>query len=180
MWPVMGGIKWERHYHAIVAAPPQPGDVFLGRLAWLALRLAASGLAFLVVAVLLGGAPSAGAGLAVPVAVLTGVATGAPLMAYAATQDTDVNFALVMRLAVLPLFLFSGTFFPVDQLPGGVRPFVWLSPLWHGVELCRAATTGRWSDLGPAAVVAHVAALGALVVAGALVGVRTFDRRLAP
>ena len=81
-----------------------------------------------------------------------------------------------MRLAVFPLFLFSGTFFPVSLLPGWAQWLVVFSPLWHAVELCRAATTGHggWVDLG------HVAALCACVVAGAWWGHRTFTRRLSP
>jgi lipooligosaccharide transport system permease protein len=178
LWPVMGGMKWTRHFHAMVASPMRPADVYLGGLLWLAARLVVSSSAFLVVAAMLGGVRSPGAVLAVPAAVLAGVSLGAPLMAFAATQDQDGNFGLVMRLLVLPLFLFSGTFFPVDLLPDGVRPLLWLSPLWHGVELCRAATTGRWSALGPVATLAHVAVLGALTAAGAAVGIRTFTRRL--
>jgi lipooligosaccharide transport system permease protein len=100
-------------------------------------------------------------------------------MAYAATQEEDGNFGLIMRLLVLPLFLFSGTFFPVDQLPAALQPLVWLSPLWHGVELARAATTGQWAELGVGGVLAHLAFLTALLTAGLVAGIRTFDRRLA-
>ena len=82
---------------------------------------------------------------------------------------------MIMRLGVLPLFLFSGTFFPISQLPGGLRPFAALSPLWHGVELARAATTGRFDAL---AVVVHVAVLVGCIVVSALFGVRAFARRL--
>ena len=81
-----------------------------------------------------------------------------------------------MRLAVFPLFLFSGTFFPVSLLPDWSQWLVVLSPLWHAVELCRAATTGNgsWVDL------AHVAVLCACIAAGARWGHRTFTRRLSP
>jgi len=77
---------------------------------------------------------------------------------------------------VFPLFLFSGTFFPVSLLPDWARWLVVFSPLWHAVELCRAATTGHgsWADVG------HVAALGACLLAGAWWGHRTFTRRLSP
>ena len=69
---------------------------------------------------------------------------------------------------MLPLFLFSGTFFPISQLPDWLQPLAWLSPLWHGVELCRAATTGSSPSAGT--VVGHVAVLVACVAAGLLVG----------
>ena len=82
-----------------------------------------------------------------------------------------------MRVGVMPLFLFSGTFFPVSQLPHVLRPVAGVSPLWHGVELARAATTGHLR-LGPDVV--HVAFLLGCVVAGWAWGRHTFTRRLAP
>jgi len=176
LWPVLSGFKWMRHYEAMSAAVPRPGDIYDGVVAWLGCHVALSSTAFLVVAALLGGVHSAWAPLAVPAAVLGALALGAPLAAFSATQDSDVAFSPIMRLAVFPLFLFSGTFFPVSLLPGWGQGLVVLSPLWHAVELCRAATTGRggWVDVG------HVAVLAACIVAGALWGHRTFARRLSP
>ena len=176
LWPVLSGFKWMRHYHAMSAAVPRPGDIYDGVVAWLGCHVAISSSAFLVVAALLGGVHSDWAVLAVPAAVLGALSIVAPLMAFAATQESDAAFSPLMRLIVFPLFLFSGTFFPVSLLPGWGQALVVLSPLWHAVELCRAATTGRggWVDL------AHVAALLACVVAGGLWGHRTFARRLAP
>jgi lipooligosaccharide transport system permease protein len=178
LYSVMAGTKWLRHFHAMVSAPLRPADVFLGSLGWMSTRLTMSTTVFLAVATVLGGVASPGAVLAIPVAVLTAVAFGSCLMAYAATQETDSNFGLVMRLLVLPLFLFSGTFFPVDQLPQAVQPFVWLSPLWHGIELARAATTGRWDALGLSGVLVHTAVLVGLLALGARLGVSTFTRKL--
>jgi lipooligosaccharide transport system permease protein len=131
------------------------------------------------VATVLGGVPSPWALLAVPAAVLTGAAMASPLMAFAATQEEDGNFGLVMRLLVLPLFLFSGTFFPVAQLPGVLPTLAWVSPLWHGIELARAATTGRWAEMGAAAGALHVLVLVAVLAVGVVAGRRTFAARLA-
>jgi lipooligosaccharide transport system permease protein len=75
------------------------------------------------------------------------------------------------------MFLFSGTFFPVSQLPDGLEPVARLTPLWHAVELCRGATTGT---LGLVEALVHLAVLAAFVAAGAWFGVRTFRDRLAP
>jgi lipooligosaccharide transport system permease protein len=75
----------------------------------------------------------------------------------------------------MPLFLFSGTFFPVSQLPDVLQRLSWLSPLWHGVELCRGAMTGS-IDFFPA--VAHVAVLVACIVGGWYWGTRSFTRKL--
>jgi lipooligosaccharide transport system permease protein len=176
LWPVMSGFKWMGHYHAMSAAVPRPADIYDGVVAWMGCHVGMTSTAFLAVAAMLGGVHSAWAPLAVPAAVLGALAIVAPLTAYAATQDNDASFSPLMRLLVFPLFLFSGTFFPVSVLPGWGQSLLVLSPLWHAVELCRAATTGRggWVDVG------HVAALVACVVAGAWWGHRSFARRLAP
>ena len=176
LWPVLSGFKWMQHYHAMSAAVPRPGDIYDGAVAWLGCHVALSSTVFLIVATLLGGVHSAWAPLAVPATVLGALALGAPLAAFSATQDSDAAFSPIMRLAVFPLFLFSGTFFPVSLLPGWGQGLVVLSPLWHAVELCRAATTGRGSWVA----VGHVAALLACIFAGVIWGHRTFARRLCP
>ncbi|HKH25210.1 MAG TPA: ABC transporter permease [Acidimicrobiales bacterium] len=176
LWPVMSGVKWTKTYHAASATPLAPSDVYGGYLVWMAVRLAMNATAFLVVAALLGGVPSAWGVFAVPAAVAGALAFAAPLAAYSASQDSDLAFPIIMRIVVMPMFLFSGTFFAVEQLPAGIRPLAWVTPLWHAVELARGATTG---SLGLAAVAGHVAFLAACIAAGAWWGARTFGRRLA-
>ncbi|MDD9371663.1 MAG: ABC transporter permease, partial [Acidimicrobiales bacterium] len=90
--------------------------------------------------------------------------------------ESDVTFPIVMRIAVMPMFLFSGTFFPIDQLPGWLEPLAWATPLWHAVELCRGATTG---SISLAAAVGHMAFLAVVTALGARWGVRTFRAKLA-
>ena len=106
---------------------------------------------FLVVAAILGGVPSWWGVLAIPAAVLGASVFVAALNAYAVTQESDLPFAVIMRIGMFPLFLFSGTFFPISRLPDWLQPVSWLSPLWHGVELCRAATTGSSPSAGTVA-----------------------------
>ena len=84
-----------------------------------------------------------------------------------------------MRFLILPLFLFSGTFFPLTQLPTWLQTVVWLSPLWHGVELCRG---GHHRAVGPAAALGCSATSWcsvAFTAAGCRWGTRTFTARLA-
>lgn len=175
LWPTMAGMKWIRTYHGMAATPIGPQDVYLGVVGWTAVRATLGAIAFVIVAALLGAVPSWWAPLAVPAAVLCGTAFAAPLVAFAATQETDARFPVIMRVGVIPLFLFSGTFFPIAELPGWLQPWCWLSPLWHGVELCRSATTGH---VNPGTAVAHVLVLGACILAGTAWGRRTFIRRL--
>ena len=123
---------------------------------------------FLVVATILGGVPSWWGVLAIPAAVLGASVFAAALNAYAVTQDSDLPFAVIMRIGLFPLFLFSGTFFPTSRLPDWLQPVSWFSPLWHAVELCRAATTGSSPSFGTVA--GHVAFLVARAGGRLLVG----------
>jgi lipooligosaccharide transport system permease protein len=176
MWPVMGQIKWMKTAHAAAATPLRPADVYGGYVVWTACKLSINAVFFLVVATLLGGVPSAWGVLAIPAAVAGALAIGAPLAAYSAGRESDVSFPIIFRVLVMPLFLFSGTFFAVSQLPAAIRPLAWVSPLWHAVELARAATTGD-IELLPAA--GHVAFLAACITAGWMWGTRVYTRRLA-
>ena len=177
LWPVVAGVKWIRMYHGMVATPIRAADVFGGFVLWQTIRTMLGATVFLFVAALLGAIPSAWGVLAIPAAGLTAAAFCAPLAAFSVMQETDFRFPVIMRLGILPLFLFSGTFFPIDELPNWLEPLAVLSPLWHGVELARRATTADWSLLP---VVGHVAFLVAIVAAGWCVGTRTFTRRLTP
>jgi lipooligosaccharide transport system permease protein len=177
LWRVMGGIKWNRNFHAAAATALTPGQVYGGYLTWIGSRAIVNATLFVAVAAALGAVPSAWGVLAIPAAALGGLSLAAPLTAYSAGRDSDLSFTLVMRIAIVPMFLFSGTFFPIDQLPDGLQPLARVTPLWHAVELCRGATTGSLS-LGAAAV--HTGFLVACVVAGGWWGVRTFRRKLAP
>jgi lipooligosaccharide transport system permease protein len=107
---------------------------------------------------------------------LAGLAVAAPVTAFTAgVEDEGSAFSVIFRLVLIPMTLFSGTFFPVDRLPAVVRPITWLSPLWHGTELARAAVLGGASPLGA---LGHSAFLVAVVVVGSVVAVRRFRRRL--
>ena len=176
LWPIMGGVKWMGQYNSMVTTAMTPGDVYGGLVLSAAVRALVASLLFLAVAAPLGGTGSWWAPLAAVSAVLLAAATTAVLAAYAVTQQSDETFPLVMRLGIIPLFLFSGTFFPVEQLPGLLRPLVWLSPLWHAVEPARDLTTG---DVGLSTPL-HLLVLVAITAAAVPFGVRRFARRLTP
>ncbi len=177
MYPVIAAVKWAGTYKAMLATPLGVRSVVAGHLGWIALRLAMVAGAFVVVMAAFGAAESPRVVAAIPAAVLGGVALAAPLMAFSARCEDDTSFAYVQRFVIIPMFLFSGTFFPISQLPAALRPVAWLTPLWHGVELCRGITLGT---LGVLAAAGHVAYLGAMAVAGYGVALVTFRRRLKP
>jgi lipooligosaccharide transport system permease protein len=174
-WPVMGHFQWIKTYYAQVASPLRVVDIVGGHLAFNAFRVVTSSLAFLVVAAAFGTLHSPWAAAALPVVVLLGLAVGAPTMAYSATVRSDSYLALLFRFAVIPMTLFAGVFFPVESLPVGLRWLAYASPLWHGVDLCRAATLGvapEWSVGG------HVSYLALWAAAGCWLAHRAFRRRL--
>jgi lipooligosaccharide transport system permease protein len=175
MYPVMGAIKWIRTYFAMLATPLGAIDVLIGHLAWIALRLLGVTAIYLGIMALFGTVQSPFALLAIPAGVLTGMAFAAPIAAFAATQTNDVSFTALYRFGLIPLFLFSGTFFPITQLPGWLQAVAELTPLYHGVALCRGLTLGQLA-LGPD--LAHAAYLIVLTALGFAAARRTFRRRL--
>jgi lipooligosaccharide transport system permease protein len=174
-WPIMAKILWDKTYVAALNTPLEATDLLAGDLMWVAFRLSLTSVMFLAVIVAMGAASSPLVVLAVPVAVLTGLAFAAPIMAFTATQQGDSGFNVLFRFGITPLFLFSGTFFPIEKLPLLVRPLAWATPLYHGVSLGRGLSLGQ---LDPVADAIHVAVLLAFLVGGAYAARLTFRRRL--
>jgi len=174
-YPVYGSAKWLKTYQAAISSPLRPTDLFHGHLLWTTLRLTMNSAIFLVVMAVFGAAGSPWVIVSLPVAVLTGLAFAAPIEAYAMICKKDTSFAMLFRFGIIPLFLFSGTFFPITQLPVYVRPLAYVTPLWHGVALCRSLSLGT-AQLGASA--GHVGYLAALTALGISVGNRTYRRRL--
>jgi lipooligosaccharide transport system permease protein len=174
-WPVLGAVKWQRQYHAQLATPLRPVDILTGHLLFVALRLVITSTVFLVVMALFGAIQSGWGVLTLPVAVLTGLAYATPIFCFAVSRDDPRGFAMLFRFGIVPMFLFSGTFFPISQLPDALQPVAWAVPLWHGVDLCRDLSLGD-ASLGSAVV--HVLYLLAWIVAGYVLALRCFRRRL--
>ena len=174
-YAVMGYIKWNQMYAAMLATPLRVVEVLGGHLGVVAFHLFTGSLIFVVVAAPFGAFSSWWVLLAVPVAVLTGLAFAVPTFALAARLENDNGFSILFRFVVTPLMLFSGTFFPIDQLPAWMQPIAWVTPLWHGVELSRDAATG--TAPGPLGAV-HLAVLLAYVAVGWVLARREFTRRL--
>jgi lipooligosaccharide transport system permease protein len=174
-FPVFGSVKWNKIYIAAQATPLRPADIFRGHLLFMTLRIAMNSVIFIIVMGLFGTIRSTWAVLLLPAAVLTGVAFAAPVAAWAVTLKRESPFNYIFRFGAVPMMLFSGTFFPVTQLPGWLQPIAYVTPLWHGVALCRALSLGSL-DAGSAAI--HVGYLAVLTGAGLWAGTRTYRRRL--
>jgi lipooligosaccharide transport system permease protein len=176
-FPIIGGLNWQRTFHAMYATPLSPRDIALGNLAWTAARLAMISSVFTLIIVAFGAAHSPLVVLGIPVAVLTGMSFAAPIAAFSATQRTPNRFNVIFRFGITPLFLFSGTFFPIESLPSFLHPVAWLSPLWHGVDLTRGLVLGTFAD-HPVLMLAHLVVLVTIVVIGTWATVQMIERRL--
>lgn len=174
-FPVMAGLKWRGTYKAALSTPLRPADLVLGHVVWIGLRLCMTSSAFFLVMLLFGAAVLPHGLLAVPAAVLVGLATAAPVIAFTGRLENDYALSGLFRFVLVPLFLISGTFFPLQELPGWIVPVAQATPVWHGVELARAAAAG----IAPAwPVWLHLAVPGAWLLAGAIAAAAVFERRL--
>ena len=176
-FPVMDGFHWSRRYHAMYAAPLSPYAIAFGQVAWIATRATLVAAIFVLMVVLLGAAATPGVILAVPVGTLTGLAFAGPIAAYMTTQRDTTAFNSIWRFGITPLFLFSGTFFPISQLPDLLQPVAWALPLWHGVDLARALSLGTLMD-NPLLHLAHLGILLTGAVGGTAATFVMFRRRL--
>jgi lipooligosaccharide transport system permease protein len=164
-FPVLGGFNWDRRYHGMYATPLTPFAIAFGQLGWVVTRALMVSSIFAFVIVLFGAAATPGIILAIPVAMLTALAFAGPVAAFMSTQRDTTAFNSIWRFGVTPLFLFSGTFFPIDRLPDFLQPIAWLLPLWHGVDLARALALGTVGEQ-PLLMLAHLV----ILVTGAIVG----------
>jgi lipooligosaccharide transport system permease protein len=174
-YPILSAFKWQGQFVAMAATPLTPAQIAIGTLGWNGFRIASSGLVYLLIAAILGALTGPAVLLALPVAVLTGMAVSAPFAAYSATLENEAPFSGVFRFIVLPMTLFAGTFFPVDSLPVWIRPLAWVTPLWHGTEVARGVAFG-WLTFWPT--VGHVVYLLVLAVGGTWLTARHFRSRL--
>lgn len=177
-YTVMAGFKWRRIFWGMNASPVEPHQIAGGLVLAVLVRMAFVCTAYALVILAFGalGEPAAAAVLPF-VGLLGGLAFGLPLLAFSASLRTDSGqLAGVQRFVFTPMFLFSGTFYPLDALPSWLHWIGWVSPIWHASELGRAASYG--APTSPAAVTAHVAALATLAVGGWVVARRVFVARL--
>jgi len=185
-YPILhGGFKYQRIYFAMNAAPLTASQIARAILTWIAYKAAGAALIYYLIVACFGGLRSIGSILILPVATLGALAIATPIAAYSATiEDEGGSFNVIFRFIVMPMFLFSGTFYPITSLPGWVRVLAWISPLWHATEL------SRWVALGPLHLRSGVGSLSLQMaglhllflvvpaVVGAVLAVRKFQNRL--
>ncbi len=162
-------LNYNKTFTSILATPLSAGDIALGELVWALIRGGLYAIGFLVVMIVLGLASSPWVILAIPAALLVGFAFGAVGMAATSFMKSWQDFDLV-QLVVLPLFLFSATFFPLETYPEPLQIVVRLTPLYQGVDLIRSLSVGAISPV----LLVHVAYLTVM----GLIGLAITSRRL--
>jgi lipooligosaccharide transport system permease protein len=175
-YPVMGMIKWQRTFYGMIASPLEIADVVLAHLGFVLFRVGTVCAVFTLVMAPFGVFESWwGVLLAFPVQLLIGLAFAAPIYALTVSMRDESGFSLIFRLGMIPMFLFSGAFFPISNLGTVMEWLARLTPLWHGVDLTRMLVLGTvdwWAAL------VHVVYLAAFAVAGYLIAVRKLTQRL--
>ena len=173
-------LYYKRTYDGILATPMRVPDIAFGEMLWALTRGSIYAAAFLLVVLLMGQTigprmlPSAWAILALPGSVLVSATFAAIALCITSFVRRVEDFDIVMGLLVMPMFLFSGTFFPVTQLPGFAQWLVQAVPLYHGVELLRQLTTGRVVP----GVVVHVAYLLSIGSVAFVIAMKRLEREL--
>lgn len=179
-FPVMAGIVWRKNFHGTITTPLGPADIIWGRLIWGVGRLAFVLLVFVVIAVLFGALEIGPSIAAIPPGILTGVAFTTAITAWTLTQEDGRSLSTLFRFLIVPLFLFSGTFFPISQLPDWLQPVAYATPLFHGVELVRKVAL---PEVGAPVVTSmpmwvHLAYLLTMAGIGLYLSIRLLDRRI--
>ncbi len=179
-FPVMAGIKWRKSFEGAISTPISPADIVVGRFLWSIVRLSFVLLVFALIATMLDAIDLGPALKAIPPGVLTGLAFTTAITAWTVTREDDTSLSTLFRFGIIPLFLFSGTFFPISQLPGFLQPLAYATPLFHGVELVRKfALPGVDTRVVTATPVwVHVAYLVTMMLVGLFLAMRLLDRRL--
>lgn len=178
IFPTLDGFKWARIFYGINSTPQTGSTIAAGVFLTAMVRTVFSVFAYSGVLYLFGAMDSPHSYLAIPIAIFAGGSFGAVMLAVAShVNNEDMFFTIVGRFLIGPMFLFSGTFYPLSTLPIGLQFFGWISPLWHATELGRFATYGH--HISPAMVVVHILFLLVMLVLGLFSAFRQYTRRLA-
>jgi len=176
-WKVMAGIKWQLTWNARLATPIGVPSLALGHLLWSFIRVLMVSVSFVIVMMIFQVAtPLQAIGSLVP-ALLVGMAMAAATTAFTSRLEEQAGLPMFFRFVVIPMFLFSGVFFPITQLPGWLQPVAYVTPVFHGVELARDIALGVAPAVDPWVSLAY---LSAWIIVGGLLIVPPLRKRLTP
>lgn len=177
IFPTMAGFKWERTFFGMRSTPITARQISLGLFIAAMVRTSVSVVIYWIALYFFGALDSDTAWLAMPAALFAGAAMAAVMLALAGKiEKEDFFFTIVGRFIMIPMFLFSGTFYPLSQMPIFLQFFGWLSPLWHATEIGRYLTYD-YPISGPM-LLTHFSVLAAMIVIGLTASFRIFAARL--
>ncbi|CAB4749096.1 unannotated protein [freshwater metagenome] len=178
VYPTIEGFKWHKTFYSMNSTPLSGAQISIGVFLAAFFRTVYTVLLYFGVMWAFGALESPHAWLAIPTSIFAGASFGALMQAVAARlEDENFFFVVLGRFIMMPLFLFSGTFFPLTSMPFFLQWIGWVSPLWHATELGRYLTYGH--ALSSTMMWVHFLVLLTMLVSGVILSARIFTKRLA-
>jgi lipooligosaccharide transport system permease protein len=175
LWPTAATVQWDKTYVLTAVTPVSKAEIAIAHVAWIVLRFIVAATLFTGVLAVAGAASSWWAVFAPLAAGLTVAAISSSVCAFTIRQDDENLFPMLLRMGAIPMFLFSGAFFPLSEMPAAVAWLSRLFPGWHGVELCRDLTSGSFDPIFTTIHVVYLLGLTAIGMAAVISG---FEKRL--
>ena len=176
-FPTMQGFLWDKSFFAMISTQLMARDLVGGIMIASSIRCSFNTLIYAGVLVLFGAIPLTSVPVLVFAAIFAGISFACVMLAVTSFVKQDDGFyAIVGRFVLTPMFMFSGTFYPLESLPIYLQWVGWISPVWHATNLGRNLSYGL--EVAPWLLAVHVLFMGAILVAGMIVATRKFASRL--
>jgi lipooligosaccharide transport system permease protein len=176
-FPVVHGFVWGKNFYSINSTPTTGTDIANGVMAVAVIRTFVTTGLYAIVLVLFNATTLERVIPMYFVACIAALCYASVMLAASAFVKIDGNFfEIIQRLIIMPMFMFSGTFFPLENMPIYLQVFGWISPLWHATNLGRAISFGH--EITGWLLIVHILYLGAMAVVGLKIAYRQFSKRL--
>ena len=177
VYPTLEGFKWDKIFFSMNSTPLSGNHIAMGVFFNSVIRVTFTAVIYWFVMLAFGVLESPRAWLAIFTAIMAGAAFGALMQALAGLlENEDIFFTVLGRFVIMPLFLFSGTFYPLTNMPIYLQWIGWISPLWHATELGRWLSYGH--EISSLMLYTHFIFLNSLLLIGIIASRRIFTRRL--
>jgi lipooligosaccharide transport system permease protein len=177
VYPTLEGFKWDKIFFSMNSTPLSGNHIAMGVFFNSLIRVTFTAIIYWLVMLAFGVLESPRAWMAIFTAIMAGAAFGAMMQALAGMlENEDIFFTVLQRFVIMPLFLFSGTFYPLTNMPIYLQWIGWISPLWHATELGRWLTYGH--EISTLMLYTHFVFLNSILVIAVIASRRIFTRRL--
>ena len=177
VYPTLEGFKWDKIFFSMNSTPLSGNHIAMGVFFNSLIRVTFTAVIYWFVMLAFGVLESPRAWLAIFTAIMAGAAFGAMMQALAGMlENEDIFFTVLQRFVIMPLFLFSGTFYPLTNMPIYLQWIGWISPLWHATELGRWLTYGH--EISTLMLYSNFVFLNSILVIAVIASRRIFTRRL--